>query len=266
MSADAEMGKVIEGEAAAPPITKMDVFMSPQDVIIECKGERIRTHGIVLRRCKYFATLLEDADLETYGSERIKVISLPPTFDHAPSAVREFVMVLYDILDNDIHHIGQGNVISLAQLAHYFDSHDVNDACDRALANNFEVWFSGKLVWLTQEAIKNHLFSVRETCIIELAADIEGAGLLAHFDDGRGALCKDPAFVTELVATLSYKKGEHNKAQARIRRLQEEGPPAVLQELTGLIANACRGLNSQSAIEVTRQEVLRLIGRVLKKF
>jgi hypothetical protein len=152
----------------------MDVFMSPQDVIIEYKGEQIRTHAIVLRRCKYIATILDNVDLETYGSENMKIIQLPAAFQHDASEMREFVMLLYDTLGGTLggnphaNHIGPENVISLAQLAHYFDSHDVNAACDRALANNFEVWFPGKLVWLTQAAIKNHLFSERETCIIEM--------------------------------------------------------------------------------------------------
>jgi hypothetical protein len=70
-----------------------------------------------------------------------------------------------------------------------------------------------------------------------MVADIEGAGLLAHFDDGRGALCKDPAFMTELVALLNFKQDDYNKTQARIRRFQEEGPTAILVNLAGLIEN-----------------------------
>jgi hypothetical protein len=78
------------------------------------------------RRCNYFTTLLDNANLDD-ESDKIKIIPLPAAFDHEPIEVREFVMVLYDTLDEDDAanlraSIRQENVFSLAQLAHYFDA------------------------------------------------------------------------------------------------------------------------------------------------
>jgi hypothetical protein len=245
MSADAMM----EGEEKNLVIKKRDIFMSPHDVIIECKGEDIQTHSTVLRRCNYFTTLLDNAGLDNHADfrEKIKIIPLPAAFDHKPSEVSEFVMVLYDTLDeadadNLRDTIRQKNVFSLAQLAHYFDAPVLNMACDMALANNREVWIPGKLIWLAEEAIKSHLLSLQETCTIELAADIDGAGLLAHFNYGRGVLCKNPAFLTELMSTMytqhktqNATNAAHIKQRARehasVVRFQEEGPEALLRSL-----------------------------------
>jgi hypothetical protein len=84
---------------AVPVLSKTDVLMSPQDVIIDCNGEQIRAHSIALRRCEYFATLLDNADLGSYGPDHIKTITLPTTFDHDASKVRKYIMVLYDTLN-----------------------------------------------------------------------------------------------------------------------------------------------------------------------
>jgi hypothetical protein len=204
-------------------IKKRDVLVSPHDITIECKGKGIRTHSTVLRRCDYFAALLDNADLDN-GSDTTKIIPLPAAFGHGPREVSEFVMVLYDTLDeadaaNLQASIRQENVILLAQLAHYFDAPVLQAACDTALADNHEVWFPGKLVWLSEEATKNHLLSLRKSCIIKLAADIDGAGLLEHLKEGQGMLCKDPVFMTELTIAM-HERGRHKETYKPCRPCQ----------------------------------------------
>jgi hypothetical protein len=141
MSADPKMmmsgGLEDNFEAAELSIKKKYVLMSPQDVIIECSGEKIRTHSVILRRCKYFAILFDDADLDAHDA--IKIIKLPATFDHSPSQVREFVMVLSNTLkEADAillkHQLTEDNALFLAELAHYFAAPILQAACDEALA------------------------------------------------------------------------------------------------------------------------------------
>jgi hypothetical protein len=100
--------------------TKEGVLLSPQDVVVECKGHKISTHSNALRLCKYFTTILDDAGLDDN-----KPITLPDSFD--PLKVREFICTLYDCLDSDSrlhldHTLKAGNIISLTELAHYFDA------------------------------------------------------------------------------------------------------------------------------------------------
>jgi hypothetical protein len=230
MSADTEMSEVIEEVAVV--IKKKDVLMSPQDVIIECKGEYIQTHAVVLRRCEYFATLLDNADLDSAGPGSIKIIALPATFDHNPSELREFIMVLYDTIEATgaahlEHYVSLENVVALVELAHYFHAPLLQAACDEALANFGLVWFPDKLLWLMQVAIKNHLPLLRTDCMAALAGNIVETGLLAHFDRGHGALCKDPVFVTELITILNQNHvdlaGEYDKEHARVIAFQQNG-------------------------------------------
>jgi hypothetical protein len=173
-------------QAPGPLIKKLDVLMSPQDIIIECKGEPIQTHSVVLRRCKYFATLLENADLDSSGLASLKIIPLPATFAHAPSEVREFIMVLYDTIDVAgpgaallEQHIGRKTVFMVAELTHYFDAPFLHDKCDKALASKHLVWLPrpDKLPWLTQVATKTRLPRLRAACFIKLAANIDGSSL-----------------------------------------------------------------------------------------
>jgi hypothetical protein len=187
-------------------------------MIIVCDGERMRTHSVSLHQCEYFATLLENADLGSYGPDNIRTIALPDTFDHDSMEVKEFIMVLYDTLDPADrtllrHHIRQDNVIALTQLAHYFGAPVLQAECDEMLTMMNLTWFPDKLLWLTQVAIKNHLPRLKVGCAFNLATNfsVNGTGLLADFDHGRGALCRDPVFVTEFVTILHQKFVELNQ-------------------------------------------------------
>jgi hypothetical protein len=127
MFADTEMHDEVIKVAANFLIKKKDVLMSPQDVIIEYKGEQIRTHSSMLYRCKYFAALFDSADLGSYGPDSIKTISLPAIRDHDANEVGNFVMVLYNCVDPAdgallTQQISKENVIVLAELAHYYTS------------------------------------------------------------------------------------------------------------------------------------------------
>jgi hypothetical protein len=241
-SADATMSEEIMDQVPEPQIRKMDVLMSPQDVIIACKGETIQTHSIVLRRCKYFATLLDNAVLDSGGAGpgNLKIIPLPATFDHEASEVREFIMVLYDTIEVagpgavlPEQYIGRENVFMLAELAHYFDAPFLHAECDKALASKHLVWFPrpDKLPWLMQVATKTHLPLLRASCLIKLATNIHGSRLLVHFDQGRGGLCKDPVFVTDLVTILDQYMQKYAKLRAMVSKLQQEGPGAICRAL-----------------------------------
>jgi hypothetical protein len=70
MNTDAVVGE----DGAEVIIKKMNVMMSPQDMIIVCDGERIRAHSVSLHQCEHFATLLENADLGSYGPDNIRTI------------------------------------------------------------------------------------------------------------------------------------------------------------------------------------------------
>jgi hypothetical protein len=157
-------GAAIGGEITIYPLTKDELLLSPQDVIIECKDKRIGCHSIVLRGCEYFTTRLENADLGAYGPDNIKTITLPTAFDHDASQVREFLIMLYNIeCDGALarYYLGKENVIALTELAHYFGAAVLLVACDEALARNHSRWFSGELPWLAEVAAKNHLTILR---------------------------------------------------------------------------------------------------------
>jgi hypothetical protein len=179
---------------------------------VQGRGEYIQTHAIVLRRCKYFATLLDNANLDSAGPGSIKIIALPATFDHNPSELRDFIMVLYDSIEATgaaqlEQFISLENVVALAELSHYFDAPILLAACDKALADFGLVWLPDKFpwLWLMQVAIKNYLPLLRTECMAVLAGNVVETGLLAQFDRGHGALCKDPVFVTELTTILNQK-------------------------------------------------------------
>jgi hypothetical protein len=155
--------------------------MSPQDVIIVCNDITIRTHSVVLHQSNYFATLLDDAELDTSGSDSIRTIPLPAAFDYTPSEVREFIMVLYDTIDVagvalQEHFIVRENVIALAQLAHYFDAPLLQIACDKILAKRYAVCFPNQIPFLKQVAITNHLPDLREACMDKLARTSRALG------------------------------------------------------------------------------------------
>jgi hypothetical protein len=113
--------------------TRENVLLSPQDVVVQCKSHMISTHSKVLRQCKYFTTILDDAELDNN-----KTITLPDSFD--PRKVREFIRTLYDCLDCDsrlhlVDSLKAMNTISLTEMAHYFDAPILQTACDEALAS-----------------------------------------------------------------------------------------------------------------------------------
>jgi hypothetical protein len=118
------------------PLHKIAVQLSPQDVVIECNGEKISTHSAILHLSQYFATILDDTDFD--GKHPIV---LPASFLD-PSKVREFVSILYDCLDIESglleHYITSSNVMSLAAMAHYTDAPILHTACDKALANKHD--------------------------------------------------------------------------------------------------------------------------------
>jgi hypothetical protein len=183
------------------------VLLSPQDVVIECNaGEQISTHSAVLHLSQYFATILDDTDFD--GKQPIVL----PTSFLDPSKVREFVSILYDCLDTECglleHYITPRNVMSLAAMAHYTDVPLLHAACDKALANKHdrETWFPNKLLLLTKFSITQHLPLLRRACLTAMAADVDGSGLTAHLDKGRGCLAKDAVFMTELVTLLGKRK------------------------------------------------------------
>jgi hypothetical protein len=78
-----------------------------------------------------------------------------------------------------------------------------------------------------QVATKTRLPRLRAVCFIKLAANIDGSRLLAHFDQGRGGLCKDPVFVTGLVTVLDQHMQNYAKLRAMVSKLQQEGPGAI---------------------------------------
>jgi hypothetical protein len=266
MSTDAMMGEEMKEEIAEPVLSKTDVLMSPQDVIIECSGEQIRAHSIALRRCEYFATLLDNADLGSYGPDLIKTITLPTTFSHDAKEVRKFIMVLYDTLDNaDRHlvhqHISPENIIAFTELAHYFGSPGLLSLFDYALSKRYLVWFRAEeFPWLTQVAIKNHLPLLRAACTTELATNIDGTGLLVHLDKGRGVLCRDPVFMTEVITTLHQKLVEVNQNYTQLARkyneLHEEGAGEI-----------CDALCDQDCLKVRSYEkALYIISQMFEAF
>jgi hypothetical protein len=258
-------------EATEISFKKRDVLMSPQDVIIECRGEKIRTHSAVLRRCKYFATLLDDADLD--ADDGIKIIKLPVTFDHGPSEVREFVMVLSNTINEaDVvllkHQLTDENVLFLAELAHYFDAPILQAACNEALTGEIgrDLASHEDLFWLLLFAIKNHLPRMRAGLIAELADNIDGTELLEHFDQGRGALCKDPVFVTELVTILNEKSNKvFEGMKAANKNLNTRAPAAIYD---ALMAKKLCPLHTNDAVLVQahRNMILQVIESVLKDF
>jgi hypothetical protein len=244
MSVDTEMEEEIKEEEVVISWKKEDVFMSPQDVSIECKGEQIRTHSVVLRRCAYFAAILDNVELDS-GSDNTKIIPLPDAFYHDPNEVRKFVVAHYFTLDEADaaqlkQQISKENVVSLAQLSHYFDSPVLLAACDESLASNHFIWFPGSLLLMAQVAIKNHLPLLRATCAADFANNSEETRLLVHLDQGRSVLCKDPAFVSELITVLNQKHVSlaemYHKERAAIKR---DGPRLILGALGehGLISD-----------------------------
>jgi hypothetical protein len=79
-------------------------------------------------------------------------------------------------------------------------------------------------------ATKTHLPLLRSVLLTincKLAANIDESGLLAHFDQGRGGLCKDPVFVTDLVTILAQYMQKYAKLRAMVSKLQQEGPGAI---------------------------------------
>jgi hypothetical protein len=92
------------------------------------------------------------------------------------------------------------------------------------------------LPWLLLLAIKNHLPRLRAVLIAELADDIDGAELFNHFDQGRGALCKDPVFVTELITILNEKSnktfGVMDAANKNLINLNMRAPAKICNALT----------------------------------
>jgi hypothetical protein len=192
----------VEGTAAAPSdpgSTKFTLLTSPHDVVIECKGEKIYAHSAVLRHSVYFATILDETDL---GDN--KIIALPDSFD--PREVRQFVCALHNCLDVDTdqleRNISPTNVVSLTELAHYFDAPLLHTACDKVLASKYGEWFPGQLLLVTQFAITHHLPELRRECTQWIGYDIDNSGLLAHLDDGRGDLAKDTLLMTDLITRL----------------------------------------------------------------
>jgi hypothetical protein len=158
MSADIEMDDEIEMEEGVVSWRKEDVLVSPQDVSIECKGEQIRTHSVVIRRCAYFAAIFDNVELDS-GSDNTKIIPLPDAFYYNPKEMRKFVVAHYFTLDEADaaqlkQQIGKENIFSLAQLSYYFDSPVFLVACDESLASNHCIWFPGSLLLMAQLAIK----------------------------------------------------------------------------------------------------------------
>jgi hypothetical protein len=181
-----------------------DLLLSPQDVIIECEGERIGSHSLILRHCEYFTTLLDNADLGNYGPGNIKTISLPPTFNHDSNDLRKFLMALCNTLnesdDDDPEQYSKENIIALAELAHYFDAALVLAACDSVLVNKYALWFPGKFVWLAQVAIKSHLPMLQALCAAELASHVNGSEVLALLGSGRGIPSRNPIFLCQIIS------------------------------------------------------------------
>jgi hypothetical protein len=181
-------------------LTNMSVLLSLQDVTIECNGEKIGAHSLALRMSKHFATILDDTDLGD-----TKAIPLPDTFN--PNKVREFVCALYNCLDVDTDQLEKNisaiNVVSLAELAHYFDAPLLHFACDKLLAINQHFWFPYQLLLMTQFSITHHLPNLRRKCTDLIGSDIHGCGLIAHLDGGRGDLAKDTLLMVELIGKLT---------------------------------------------------------------
>jgi hypothetical protein len=203
LTVDDEVKDGVEDAAAAasnPGSTKNAVLTSPQDVVIECQGEKIQAHAAALRKSVYFATILDEVDLgET------KTITLPDTFE--PENVRAFVCALYDCLDPDDYaqvysSLKANGIVSLAELSHYFDTPLLHAACSHALADKHKRWFPQQLLLVTQVAITNHLLLLRNVCTESIRSDIDGSGLLAHLHRGRGDLAKDSELMAELVTEL----------------------------------------------------------------
>jgi hypothetical protein len=189
-------------------LTTTTVLLSLHDVAIECKGETINAHSVALRLSAYFTTILDDVDLD-----KSKRIPLPDTFD--PSQVREFVCALYNCLNVDSglleKSLSARNVVSLTELAHYFDAPILHTACDKALALNHTQWFPNQLLLLTQFSATHHLPRLRRTCQSKIEMDIDGSGLIAHLDNGKGDLAKDTALMTGVITHLQSRASKRRR-------------------------------------------------------
>jgi hypothetical protein len=181
-------------------LTNIAVLLSLQDVTIECNGEKISAHSVALRMSKYFTTILDDTDLGDTNA-----LPLPDSFD--PSKVREFVCALYNCLDVNTDQLEKNinliNVVSLAELAHYFHALLLHFACDKLLAINQHFWFPCQLLLVTQFSIMHHLPNLRRKCTELIGSDIHGCGLIAHMDGGRGDLANDTLLMVELIGKLT---------------------------------------------------------------
>jgi hypothetical protein len=179
---------------------KHSALMSPQDLVIECNGEKISTHTVILRQSKYFAAILDEP-----GRDKGDPIVLPDSFD--PRNLREFVCVLCECLGAVESYqleefFDKGNIISLTELEHYFDVPLLHAACDTTLAREYRTWFpADQIFYLTKFSITHHLPLLKRKCASKIVEGNREEGhdaLLAHLDKGRGDLAKDPAFMTEL--------------------------------------------------------------------
>jgi hypothetical protein len=221
-----------------------------------------------LRQWKYFATLLDNTDLGSYGPDKIKIITLPAAFNHCPNEVREFLMMLYNSLDiaSGALTVFKENVIALAELAHYFDAPEIQHLCDNNLARKHSAWFPDKVLWLTQLAIKNHLPVLRAVCMARLDTSIGKTELLAHLNKGCGDLSKDPVFMTEIVTTLHQKfttlkqdftalSQKFSRAAKKSRILERQAPKAIRDDL-----------RQGDCLKMRGPDAVRIINATLKKF
>ena len=90
MSSSSKRLRERERSRSPPPKAKKaknGVLLSPQDVVIECKGKQISTHAAALRVSKYFAAILD-----VPGRDKDEPIVLPDSFN--PSKLSDFVCVL----------------------------------------------------------------------------------------------------------------------------------------------------------------------------
>jgi hypothetical protein len=113
---------------------------------------------------------------------------------------------------------------------------------------------------LTQVAIKYHLPLLRAVCTAELATNIDGTGLLAHLDQGRGVLCRDPVFMTEVITTLHQKLVEVNQNYNQLSHKYNEFHAEGAGEI-------CDALCDQSCLKVRQLEnALYIISQTFKAF
>jgi hypothetical protein len=67
------------------------------------------------------------------------------------------------------------------------------------LASKHTDWFPDQLLLVTQFSITHHLPLLRSDCTSTIiAGNINGSGLIAHLDGGKGDLSKDSVLMTEL--------------------------------------------------------------------